>query len=254
MRPVRIIPVLLLRRQGLVKTTRFEKPEYVGDPINVVRIFNDKEVDELMLLEITKTKAGAPPDFAFLEQIVSEAFMPVGYGGGVRSVDDARRLLRLGIEKISLNTAALVEPTLVTRLRDAFGAQCVVASVDVKKKPFGGWEVFSHAGAKVREKDPLKLIDDLVKRGAGEVLVTAVHRDGTMGGMDRDLARMLDGRFDVPVVVAGGASGFDDMKATLAAGPHLSALGVGARFVYHGPYRAVLVSYLEPRELRALRR
>jgi cyclase len=251
MADLRVIPVLLLRRTGLVKTVRFREPKYVGDPINIVRIFNDKEVDELILTEIVATRSGKGPDFELLEQIGSEAFMPVCYGGGVRTIADARRILRLGIEKISVNTAALERPALVEELSGELGAQCVVASVDVKRSLRGRYEVVSHAGRPVRERDPLRWIEQLVRLGAGEILLNAVDRDGTMKGYDLDLCARLRGRFDVPIIACGGASSVDDMRAAVRAGG-LSALGVGARFIYEGPYRAVLVSYLERGELASL--
>jgi cyclase len=249
----RIIPVLLLRRHGLVKTVKFRSPRYVGDPINVVRIFNEKEVDELILTEVVATRSGGRPDFELLEQIASEAFMPICYGGAVRSVDDASRILRLGMEKVAVNTAALEDPGFIRRLADAFGSQCVVASVDVKRTWRGRYEVHSHAGRPVPERDPLRWIDMLVAQGAGEVLVNAVHRDGTMQGYDLELLGRLRNRFDVPIIPCGGAGSVDDMKAALRASG-ADALGVGARFIYEGPYRAVLVSYLSREETDALQR
>lgn len=243
----RVIPILLLRRRGLVKTIRFRKPEYVGDPVNVVRIFNDKEVDEIVLNEITATRHGKDPDFELLEQIATEAFMPVCYGGGVRSTDTARRILRLGMEKVAVNSAAFEDPSFVARLAGDLGSQCVVVSVDVRRTWRGKYEVFSHAGLRVPERDPLRWVERLVGLGAGEILLNAVHRDGTMTGYDLELLAQFRGRFDVPIVACGGASSFLDMKAAVARGA--SALGVGARFIYEGPYRAVLVSYLSPQEL-----
>lgn len=248
----RVIPQLLLRRRGLVKTTRFKAPRYVGDPINIVRIFNEKEVDELMLLDIVATRSGAPPDFEFLEQIASEAFMPLSYGGAVRTLDDARRLLRLGIEKVVLNSVTFDDPGLIRRLADALGRQCVVASVDIKRTWTGRYEVVSHSGRRVTQREPLKWIERLVSLGAGEIVVNAVHRDGTMKGYDLTLLSMLGGRFDVPIVACGGAQSAHDMtRAARMAG--VSALGVGARFIYEGPHRAVLVSYLTPDELAHVR-
>jgi cyclase len=247
----RVIPTLLLRRQGLVKTQRFANPVYVGDPINVVRILNDKQVDELVLTEITASRVGASPDFALLEQIASEAFMPVAYGGGVSSVEQAKRLLRLGIEKILLNTATFEQPGLITALAERFGAQCVVASVDVKRNWRGKYQVFSHAGRAVPEPDPVRWIQKLIKLGAGEVTVQAVDREGTMQGFDLALLRTLRGQVEVPLVVSGGAGSLESMEDALKVLPEAS-LGVGARFIYYGPYRAVLVSYLSPTELERL--
>jgi cyclase len=245
---VRIVPTLLLRRRGLVKTVKFARPRYVGDPINVVRIFNEKEVDELVLTEIVATRDGRRPDEELLEQIASEAFMPVCYGGGVASLDDAKRLLRLGIEKVSVNTAARARPELVRELSTELGAQCVVASVDVMKTWRGTYRVYAHTGPKPPIEDPLRWIEHLVTLGAGEILLNAVHRDGTMRGFDLELLSQLRARFDVPLIACGGASTVDDMAAAVRTGG-VSALGVGARFIYEGPYRAVLVSYLSAGEL-----
>ena len=248
---LRVIPVLLLRRSGLVKTVKFRNPKYVGDPINIVRIFNDKEVDELVLTEVVATKDGKRPDFELLEQIGSEAFMPVCYGGAVRSVDDAKRILRLGMEKVAINTAALERPRFVSELSGELGAQCVVASVDVRRTLFGKYEVFSHAGRRVPERDPLRWIEELVRLGAGEILLNCVQRDGTMAGYDLEFLARIRGRFDVPIIACGGASTVDDMRAAVHAGG-VGALGVGARFIYEGPYRAVLVSYLSKSDIARL--
>lgn len=248
---VRVIPVLLLRRRGLVKTVGFERPRYVGDPINIVRIFNEKEVDELVLTEVVATRDGKQPDFELLEQIASEAFMPVCYGGAVRSVAQAKRILRLGMEKIAVNTAALERPGFVRELADELGNQCVVASVDVKRTWRGRYRVFSHAGRPVPVEDPHAWIEALVRLGAGEILLNAVDRDGTMRGYDLELLASLRSRFDVPIIASGGASSVGDMIAAVRTGG-VSALGVGARFIYEGPYRAVLVSYLSPGELASI--
>ena len=247
----RIIPVLLMRDRGLVKTERFRSPRYVGDPINIVRIFNEKEADELILLDIQATSSRARPQFELLEQVASEAFMPICYGGAVTSVADAKRLLRLGIEKVSVNTALFENPRLIEVLAGELGSQCVVASVDVKRTWTGKYEVFSHSGRPVREREVLRWIERLVKLGAGEVLVNAVDRDGTMKGYDLHLLRMIRGQFDVPIIACGGAESLDDMRGALHVG-HLDALGVGARFVYEGPHRAVLISYLSSSEISSL--
>jgi imidazole glycerol-phosphate synthase subunit HisF len=247
----RIIPSLLLERGRLVKTERFRKPKYVGDPINAVKIFNEKEVDELFLLDIGASREGTRPNFALLEQIATEAFMPVCYGGGVRSVEDARTLLQLGIEKVALNTAALQRIALLGELRDRFGAQCVVGIVDVKRKMLGGNAVFSHAGASTPERDPVRWASRLVEAGAGEILLQSVDHDGTMQGFDLDLLRTFDRALEVPLVAAGGAGSVEHMRAALGA-CRLSGLAIGARFVYQGPHRAVLISYLSPGEIASL--
>jgi cyclase len=248
----RIIPSLLLERGRLVKTERCRKPGYVGDPINAVKIFNEKEVDELFLLDIGKSRDGGRPDFKLLEEIVSEAFMPVAYGGGVRSVEDARTLLQLGIEKVVINTAALSRPSFLSELRDRFGAQCVVGVVDVKKRLLGGNSVHSHVGVEISERDPVGWARKLVQAGAGEILLQSVDRDGTLQGLDMDLLRTFEGALDVPLVAAGGTRGIEDMREALRT-CRLSGIAVGARFVYQGPNRAVLISYLNPSEVASLK-
>lgn len=245
---IRVIPVLLLRRHGLVKTVRFRKPRYVGDPINVVRIFNQKEADELILTEVVATKEGRGPDFDLLERIASEAFMPVCYGGGVRSVAEAKKILRVGMEKIAVNSAFLERPELARDLAGSLGSQCVVASVDVKRTWRGSYEVYSHAGRRVPERDPLRWVERLVALGVGEVFLNAVQRDGTMQGCDLALLERFRGKFDVPVIACGGVGSVADMRAAVRAGG-LAAVGVGARFIYEGPYRAVLISYLSRDEM-----
>ncbi len=247
----RVIPALLLQGAGLVKTQRFEKPAYVGDPMNVVKIFNEKEVDELFLFDIDASKQGRGPNFSLIESIVSEAFMPVAYGGGIRSVEDGRRLLALGVEKLALNTAALKDVSLVTALSQAFGAQCVVGVVDVKRTRLGQPRVFSHADVEPPERAPLRWAKALEAAGAGEILVQAVDRDGTLGGLDVELLRTLQGQLGVPLVAAGGANDVEGLLEAFRAGG-LSAVAVGARFVFIGPHRAVLVTYLTDDERRRL--
>ena len=247
----RVIPCLLLRHGGLVKTRRFDRPVYVGDPINAVKIFNEKEVDELLLLDITATRERRRPDFELVKEIVSEAFMPVGYGGAVTTLEDARTLLKLGVEKVALNSSALVDLRLVTELKDAFGAQCVVGVVDVRKTWRGRYEVFSHAGLKVPEKNPLRWAAAMVEAGAGEIVLQSVDRDGTLSGFELELLRTFDGKLRVPLIAAGGAGTVQDMlDAFRACG--LSGLSVGARFVFDGPHRAVLITYLSDLERRQL--
>jgi cyclase len=246
----RVIPSLLLSGNGLVKTRRFRAPVYVGDPINAVKIFNEKEVDELFLIDIDASRERRGPNFALIESIVSEAFMPVAYGGGVRTYDDVRTLLRLGVEKVALNTAALDDLKLVRELSNAFGAQCVVGVVDVKRDLLGRARVWSHAGRRACEADPRRWMQALVEAGAGELVVQAVDRDGTLDGLDVELLASLRGAVNVPVVAAGGARDEHDLKAAFELG--FGAVAVGAKFVFVGPHRAVLISYLTDGERRAL--
>jgi cyclase len=242
----RLIPCLLLsqRRGGLVKTMRFKDPKYVGDPINAVRIFNEKEVDELMVLDIDATREGRGPDFALVEQLASECFMPLCYGGGIRSFEDAKALLSLGVEKVSLQSGFLSEPTILRRIADHAGEQAVVASIDVEKDWLGRKRVRNGSG------NWPAIIQTAVGNGAGEILLTSVDREGTMSGMDLNLIREVSTLIDVPLIANGGAGSLADVRAAVEAGA--SAVAAGAFFVFYGPHRAVLITYPRYHEVQAL--
>ena len=246
----RVIPALLLRNNGLVKTTRFKDPKYVGDPINAIRIFNEKEVDELMLLDISASKENREPNFDMIDQIAGECFMPLAYGGGVRTVEQAQRIYALGVEKICLQTSALDNPGLVTELAQRFGSQSVMVSVDVKRNWMGKPQMFSSAKASTLGSDWIERTQQLVDAGAGEVLLNAVNKDGTLQGPDLVLIEQLSKAIQVPLIAAGGVGSMGDIKAAVDAGA--SAVAAGAFFVYHGPHRAVLITYPKYPELEAL--
>lgn len=246
----RVIPALLLRNNGLVKTTRFKDPKYVGDPINAIRIFNEKEVDELMLLDITASKENREPNFGMIEQIAGECFMPLAYGGGVRTVEQAQRVYALGVEKICLQTSALENPGLVTELAQRFGSQSVMVSVDVKRNWMGKPQLYSSAKASSLGSDWIERTQQLVKAGAGEVLLNAVDKDGTLQGPDLALIQQLSQAINVPLIAVGGVGSLGDIKAAVNAGA--SAVAAGAFFVYHGPHRAVLITYPKYAVLEAL--
>jgi len=238
----RVIPALLLQGQGLVKTVKFKDPVYLGDPINIVRIFNDKEVDELILLDITATNENRPPAFDRLGDITSECFMPLGYGGGIRSLDDIKKLLSLGIEKVILNTSAVENPTLVRAAAEYAGSQAVVISIDVKKNFYGKYDVFIKSGKKSTGLDPVKHALEMKKLGAGELFVNSIDRDGTMRGYDLDLVRCVSEAVSIPVVACGGAGKLQDLADAIKIGG-ASAAAAGSLFVFQGPLRGVLVSY-----------
>jgi imidazole glycerol-phosphate synthase subunit HisF len=237
----RVIPCLLLKGAGLVKTVRFKDPKYVGDPINAVKIFNEKEVDELIFLDITASRDGKAPPFATIEDIASECFMPVAYGGGVTTVEQAARIISLGIEKIVLNTAALRTPDLVTRLSERIGASSTVVGIDVRKDFLGRSRVYDHARQKTTEISPDGYAAKMAEAGAGEIFLNDVMRDGTGSGFDLDLVRRVTSAVDVPVIVCGGAGGLDDLRQATAAGA--SAVAAGSLFVYMGKHRAVMINY-----------
>lgn len=238
----RAIPCLLLRGQGLIKTERFKKPVYLGDPINVVRIFNDKEVDELVLLDVTATRERRRPPFEYLEKIASECFMPLCYGGGVRTIEDMRTLFAIGIEKVSVNTHAVEDPTMIRAAADEFGSQSVIVSIDVKRTLFGGYRVRTHGGRRRTRWEPAALARELERQGAGELLLNSIDRDGTMSGYDLELVRQVTEAVRIPVVACGGAGSVADLERVVhEAGA--SAAGAGSMFVFQGPHRGVLISY-----------
>ena len=246
----RVIPALLLRNGGLVKTMQFKDPKYVGDPINAIRIFNDKEVDELMVMDITASKEQREPNYRLIEQFAGECFMPLAYGGGIRSVAQARRLFSLGIEKICLQTAALENPSLISKLVNQFGSQSVMVSVDIKKNWLGKPKLYQSATGKLIETGWLGKLRELVSAGAGEVLLNAVDKDGMLTGPDLSIIEQASLAIDVPLIALGGVSSLADIKACVDAGA--SAVAAGAFFVYHGPHRAVLITYPKYQKLEQL--
>lgn len=244
----RVMPCLLLKGDGLVKTVRFRQPKYVGDPINAVRIFNEKEVDELIFLDITATPERRAPPFDRLRDIASECFMPMCYGGGIRTMDHARRLFGLGVEKVSLNTAAAETPELITELATVFGSQSIIASMDVKRDWLGRPRVFTHCGTKNTGHDPVKYVREMAERGAGEVFLNSIDRDGTMGGLDLELITEVTAAVQIPVIACGGAGSVTDLAKAVAAGA--SGVAAGSLFVFTGPHRAVMIGYPSAAEMR----
>lgn len=247
----RIVPCLLVRGGGLVKTQRFQAGKYVGDPLNAVRIFNEKEVDELTVLDIDATAKGAEPNYEMIRSLAVECRMPLCYGGGVRSVEQVRRIIGLGAEKVALSAAALARPALVTEAADAVGRQSVVVVIDARRKPRGGWEVLSHNGTRPVEGDPVSLAARMQAAGAGEIVVNSIDRDGEMKGYDLELARAVRAATTVPMTVLGGAGSLADIESLLHEFRIIGA-AAGSLFVFKGVYRAVLINYPTRAEKDAL--
>jgi len=238
---IRVIPCLLLKNGSLVKTIRFANPKYVGDPINAVRIFNEKEVDELILLDIEASRLGSQPDFKRIQDIVSEAFMPVAYGGGVTGVEQAQRLVSLGVEKVVVNTAVLQGLNVVREIADHLGSSSTVVAVDVKKNWRGRYHLFCSATGREIQMDPVEHIKRAVAAGAGEIFVNDVVRDGIGSGYDLELVRRVTANVDVPVIACGGAGKLEHLQEAVVAGA--SAVAAGSMFVYVGKHRAVMINY-----------
>lgn len=239
---VRLMPCLLMSRGALVKTVQFKNPTYVGDPINAVRIFNQKEVDELILIDITATTEKSGIDYLTIEKIVSECFMPICYGGGVKSVEDMRRLFWLGIEKISLSSEALARPELVREAAGEFGNQAVVVTLDVKKNLFGKYTVRTHGGKVDTKRTPVEVAREMEAAGAGEILLYSIDRDGTWAGFDLGLIREVSTAVSVPVIACGGAGTLQDIQVAAKEGG-ASAVAIGSMAVFQGKDLGVLIKF-----------
>lgn len=245
----RVIPSLLLDEGRLVKTVRFAKPSYVGDPINAVRIFNDKEVDEIVMLDIRATRAGRGPDIHRVTEIVGEAFVPFAYGGGLTTVEQVRAVMFAGVEKVVFGAALYSHPETVREASRRYGAQAIVASVDVKATRLSGQRVVTHGATRKTRLRPEEAARRAVELGAGEILLNSVDRDGTFAGYDLDLVERVAAAVEVPVVALGGARGVEDFAEARLRGA--GAAAAGAAFVYQRPHRAVLISFPPRAVLRA---
>lgn len=246
----RVIPCLLLRNGGLVKTMKFNNPKYVGDPINAIRIFNDKEVDEIIVLDIIASREKKEPNYALIEQFAGECFMPLCYGGGIRTVEQAKFLFSLGVEKVCLQTAALDNLDIITQMADRFGNQSVIISIDVKRNWLGKYQIYSASRRQLLPQPLIGFLQKATDAGAGEVILNAVDRDGMMQGMDIQLIHDISNEISVPLIAIGGVGSLDDIKSAIDSGA--SAVSAGAFFVFHGPHRAVLITYPKYQELTKL--
>ena len=247
----RIIPCLLVRNKGLVKTVKFGNGKYVGDPINAVKIFNEKEADELIVFDIEATAAGAQPDYSMIRKLAAECLMPLCYGGGIRAIEQARQIIGLGVEKVAISSAALSNPDLISEIAAEIGSQSVVVVLDVKKSLFGRHEVVTHNGRNGTGLSPWEAARRAENLGAGEIVVNSVDRDGEMKGYDLDLAKRMRDSVALPMSVLGGASSLDDIGRLIETCGVVGA-GVGSLFVFKGPYKAVLINYPSARERQAL--
>ncbi len=245
----RAIPALLLQDGGLVKTVKFKDPRYIGDPINAIRIFNEKEVDELMFLDIDASAAGREPDFDLIEDIASECFMPLCYGGGVTSIAQMRRIFRSGVEKISLGSTAVENPDLITEASRIFGKQSIVVTIDVKKPRFGSVRVHTLNGRNKTGHDPCDFARRVEAYGAGEIVINNIDRDGVMQGYDIELMTRITKAVAIPVIALGGCGNLQHM-AEVVMEAHVQAAAAGSMFVFFGPLNGVLINYPEYSELR----
>lgn len=247
----RVIPVLLLRNNGLVKTEQFKDPKYVGDPLNAVKIFNEKEVDELIFLDILATPENRKPPLEFLKQVAEECFMPLSYGGGITSVDEIRDILKVGVEKVILNTQAVEQPDLVKNAVERYGSSTICVSIDVKKNFWGKYEIFTRGGKHNTKLDPVKFALQMDEAGAGELMINSIDRDGTMKGYDSELIKKITSVVGMPVIACGGAGTTAHFSEAINESG-AAAVAAGSMFVFHGKHRAVLISYPSQQELKQL--
>lgn len=238
----RVIPCLLLRDGALVKTVKFKKFGYIGDPANTIRIFNELEVDELILVDILASRKGLKIATKLIEEVANECFMPLTYGGGLSSIEDIRRILNIGIEKVAINTFALNNPHFITDAADNFGSQCIIGAIDVKKDFLGRYVVVVNDGRRKVNLNPIKWAIELEKLGAGELLITSIDRDGTWNGYDNDLIKSITDEVSIPVIASGGAGSLAHIKSVLNDGG-CSAAALGSFVVYQKQGMGVLVNF-----------
>jgi imidazole glycerol-phosphate synthase subunit HisF len=237
----RIVPCLLVHNGGLVKTVGFDKPKYVGDPLNAVRIFNEKEVDELMVVDIDATAQQREPDYRLIENLAAECRMPLAYGGGVRSVDQFQRLVSLGVEKVAIGAAAVDTPDLIAAAAEQVGRQSVVVVIDVRERT-PGWEVFTHNGRRSTGIEPVALAKQAERLGAGEIVLNSIDRDGSLRGYDVALGHAVRNAVGLPITLLGGAGSLADIAGLVEEFGPIGA-AAGSIFVFKGVYRAVLINY-----------
>lgn len=247
----RVIPVLLLQNGGLVKGEKFKKHKYVGDPINAVRIFNEKEVDELAFVDISSTINSAEPDFALIEDMASEAFMPIAYGGGIQRVEQVERLFRVGVEKVIINSAFFSNPEMIRECSQIAGSQSIVVAIDVKKTLMGRYEACVHNGTKKTGMNPVDYAIKVQQCGAGEILLTSIDREGVGQGLDLDLVKQVTVAVDIPVIAQGGVGHLEHIRQVVKVSG-ASAVAAGSFFTFHGKHKAVLLTYPAYHELENL--
>lgn len=249
----RVSPCLLVHNRGLVKTVKFKEPKYVGDPINAVKIFNEKEVDELIVLDIDATIENKAPDYQMIKHIANESRMPLCYGGGVKTAQQAQEIIKLGVEKVAISSEALSNPSILKEMADIVGKQSVVVVLDVKKSLFGNYEIYTHNGNKKVKKKLEQVIYELEQIGVGEFVINSIDQDGLMNGYDMKLADKVRELASVPLTILGGAGSPDDILKLIEKFKIIGA-SAGSLFVFKGVYKAVLINYLDQDSLDKIRK
>ncbi len=239
----RIIPILLLKDDELIKSTKFKDHQYVGDPINAVRIFNEIKVDEIILLDVFKSKNNLDLNYEIIKDIADECRMPFTYGGGIKNLKQVEKLFLIGVEKISINTTALENEQIIKSLSKVYGSQSVVISIDIKEDFFGNKRIYNSSKKKFLKINIIDQIQKYIDLGAGEILINNVSKEGTLNGFDFSLLKLLNKKLNIPIIVNGGINSYKEINLILG-NENIDAVGVGAFFIYYGPHRAVLISYM----------
>jgi len=247
----RIIPCLLVMNNGLVKTVKFKNPSYVGDPINAIRIYNDKEVDELILLDISATQENKEPNYKLISDAASECFMPLTYGGGIKTLDQAKKIFEIGVEKLSLNNSAYEKPELISRIASAYGTQSVIASIDIKKNMWGRYDVVLQRATKSVGVAPIEYAKQLESLGAGEIMLTSVDREGTWEGYHLEILQKVSSAVNIPVICNGGAGKLEHIREAVFNGG-ASGVAIGSMAVYQRKGRGVLINFPARHEIEKL--
>lgn len=242
MRRIRVIPVLLMSNGGIVKTVNFRNPHYIGDPINTIRIFNDKEADEIMLLDIDCSRKNKEPDYELIKKIAGECFMPLAYGGGIRTVEHAKKIIRSGVEKVVINTAAYQNKLLIKEIAEIIGSQSVIVSVDYRKNFFGKNVIYTHGGKKKEASDIIEYVQEMEHFGAGECLLNSIDRDGTRKGYDTSTLKKITSVLKIPVIACGGANNINDFVDAVKLGG-ATAVAAGSMFIYMNNKESILINY-----------
>jgi len=251
MQNFRVIPLLLYRNMGLYKSIKFDNYTYIGDPINAVKIFNDKEVDEIIFLDIESKEVDSDPNYEIIKEIATECFMPICYGGRISNIKQITKILSLGIEKVSINKKAITDPKFIKSAVEEFGSSTIVVSIDVKKNFWGKYEIYTDNGKRNTKIDPFSFAREMEKIGVGEILLNSIDKDGTMSGYDIELITKLTSSINLPVVACGGASNIYDLKNAINKG-NASAVAAASMFVYYGKHKAVLINYPNQLELKSI--
>ena len=248
----RIIPNLLIHNKGLVKTVNFKNPKYVGDPLNAVKIFNEKLVDELMITDIDATVNGLEPNFTMIEKIALQCRMPLCYGGGIKNIDQAKKILSLGVEKIAISSIAIDNPNMISELASFLGSQSVVVVLDIKKKfLLNKYEILTHNGTRKTGINPLEFVEKLENYGAGEIILNSIDNDGAMSGYDYGIISKIKQKINIPLTALGGAGSLEDIGKLI--GEHkIIGASAGSLFVFKGKYKAVLINYPNTSEKQKL--